>query len=193
VLRLLRWGIEREVTVKGVLDVLANAEPEIDKAEAVDLADVLARFVNTTPDALGLALLMSKDPASGRAIAFATGQILTYLFDEDDLLPERTFGGLGYLDDAYLAHAYVRLLSAAFPHVDTSTASYQAPSELTLEVVERLLPPGVAQALSQAAESILSVAASLFGGGGDATEVARIAPVLGVRDAMQALSSDARA
>jgi uncharacterized membrane protein YkvA (DUF1232 family) len=183
-------GVEKEVTVKGVLDVLAKVDPEIDKAEAVDLADVLARFVMATPDALALALLMSKDSDSGRAIAFATGQILTYLFDEDDLLPEKTFGGLGFLDDAYLAHAYVRLLGTAFPHIDASAASYQAPSQVTMQVVERLLPPGVAQALSQASENILNVAASLFGGGGDSPAVARIAPVLAVRDAMQALSDD---
>jgi hypothetical protein len=183
--------VEKEITVKGVVDILAKVDPDIDKTEAIDLADVLARFVVTTPDALAVALLMSKDPVSGRAIAFATGQILTYLFDEDDLLPEKTFGGLGFLDDAYLAHAYVRLLGSAYPHVDASAASYQPPSQITFEAVERLLPPGVAQALSQASENILNVAASLFGGGGESVSVARIAPVLGVRDAMQALSSDA--
>ena len=58
---------------------------------------------------------MSKDPHFGRAVAFATGTILTYIFDEEDLLPEASFGVVGLLDDAYLVHGFVGSLSRMYP------------------------------------------------------------------------------
>ena len=79
------------------------------------LAAVLEPYLRSVPDALATALAMSKDPRCGRAVSFATGSILAYVFDEEDLFPEATFGIIGMLDDAYLVHAFARYAQADVP------------------------------------------------------------------------------
>jgi hypothetical protein len=130
---------------------------------------------------------MTKSRGSGRAVAFATGQVLDYLFDEEDLLPERDFGILGLLDDAYLAHIYAGMLSRMYPHVDTSGTGYQPPDERTLNVVRSLLPAGIANALERTADNLLLVAHSLFGSSvGTKDYPQQATPALRVNEAIQA-------
>ena len=90
------------------------------------------------PDAIAAALVMSEDPHCGRAVAFGTGTILTYIFDEEDLLPEASFGTLGLLDDAYLVHSFVDSLRRMYPFAAASP-TYAAPDPQTSEVVAAIL------------------------------------------------------
>jgi hypothetical protein len=107
---------------------------------------------------------MSKDPHFGRAVAFATGTILTYIFDEEDLLPEASYGIVGLLDDAYLVHEFVGSLGRTYP-VAAASIDYAAPDARTSEVVAALLPMGVADSLRRTCESTIQVAQALFPSG----------------------------
>jgi len=131
---------------------------------------------------------MTKSRVCGRVVTFATGQALICVFDEDDLLPERDFGIIGLLDDAYLAHIYAGALSRMYPQADISGVGYQPPDERTLNVVRSLLPAGVASALERTVDNLLLVASSLFGGGAGAEEhPTESAPSLQVSKAIQTM------
>ena len=128
---------------------------------------------------------MSKDSHCGRAVAFGTGTILTYIFDEEDLLPEASFGTLGLLDDAYLVHSFVDSLRRMYPFAATSL-TYAAPDPQTSEVVAAILPQGVAESLRRTCESTIQVAQALFPSRQGVEVEATFEPELRVSEAVSA-------
>jgi uncharacterized membrane protein YkvA (DUF1232 family) len=162
---LLRLGFDQGITVDDLADALGSHSEDVPADGVEQLAIVLEQFLRTVPDALATALGMSKDPHCGRAVAFATGTILTYIFDEEDLLPEASYGTLGMLDDAYLVHEFVATLRRMYPFAGASEEAYDAPDERASEVVASLLPEGVAQSLLRTCESTIQVAQALFPSG----------------------------
>jgi uncharacterized membrane protein YkvA (DUF1232 family) len=189
---LLRRGFDEEVTAGGLTDALRRHAADVAVDDVENLAISLERVLRAVPDALATALAMSKDPRCGASVAFATGPILNYVLDEEDLLPEASFGALGLLDDAYLVHVFVAMLRQTYPYVETP-AAYATPEQHTLEMVASLLPEGVAHALQRTCESTIHVAQAMFSSVrgevtadsvfhpeirvGEAVRVARAAPV----------------
>jgi uncharacterized membrane protein YkvA (DUF1232 family) len=159
---LLRLGFDKGISAEGLAESLRPHASDIPSEDLDRLAAVLEQFLRTVPDALATALGMSKDPYCGRAVAFVTGAILTYLFDEEDLLPEASYGLVGMLDDAYLVHGFVTTLRRMFPFAEPSTVAYAAPDDRMSDVVASLLPEGVAASLRQTSESMIQVAQALF-------------------------------
>ena len=162
---LLRLGFDEGITVDGIADALRGHGSDVLSEDVEQLAAVLEQFLRTVPDALAMALGMSRDPHCGRAVAFATGSILNYIFDEADLLPEASYGTIGMLDDAYLVHGFVATLRRTYPFAEPPTPAYAAPDARTSEVVASLLPAGVAQSLLRTCESTIQVAQALFPSG----------------------------
>jgi uncharacterized membrane protein YkvA (DUF1232 family) len=158
---LLRKGVASEITASSLADALQEHSQDVATEDIERLAGELEQFLHTVPDALAVALTMSRDPRCGRAVAFATGTVLAYVFDEEDLLPEASFGTLGLLDDGYLVHAFVAALRRTYPYVEAASA-YSGPTDATLDTVATLLPDGVAQALLRTSESTVQVALALF-------------------------------
>jgi hypothetical protein len=158
---LLRRGLEEAATVDAVVEALRPHAGDVSDADLERLATEMASFIRGVPDALDAALAASKDERCGRPVTFATGSILHYLFDEEDLFAERSFGVVGLLDDAYLLHAFVALVAQAYPFLELH-ASYTPPDERAFQVVATALPDGVPQALVRTCESTLHVAAALF-------------------------------
>jgi hypothetical protein len=158
---LLRRGLADQIAADDIAATLRRHSATASTEELEQLATALEQFLLTVPDALAYALAMSKDQRCGRAVAFATGTVFNYLFDEDDLLPEASFGTIGLLDDAYLAHGFVAMLRRTFPFVESPTA-YDAPDDRLFGVVAALLPEGVAQSLLRTCESTVQVAQALF-------------------------------
>ena len=115
--------------------------------------------------ALDVTVKFAKDPQYGRGIAFASGQVVQYCFDEEDLFPEAHYGVLGLLDDAYLVHRFVGMLHQMYPHVNVSGISYQFPDEMTLQLVRTLLPTGVCDALDRTCYNLIQVGGALFTSG----------------------------
>jgi uncharacterized membrane protein YkvA (DUF1232 family) len=161
---LLRLGFDEGISADEIADGLRRHAGEGAGEDVDELAAVLESYLRTVPDALATALGMSKDPHFGRAVAFATGTILTYIFDEEDLLPEATYGVVGLLDDAYLVHGFVDSLRRMYPSA-SSSVEYTAPDALTSEVVAAVLPEGVAESLRRTCESTIQVAQALFPSG----------------------------
>jgi uncharacterized membrane protein YkvA (DUF1232 family) len=159
---LLRRGLDEAITADDLAEALRQHGSGVAPEDIAQLAIVLEQFLRTVPDAVATALAMAKDPHCGRAVAFATGTILAYIFDEEDLLPEASYGTLGLLDDAYLVHGFVATLKRMFPFAEPSTLSYAAPDQRTSEVVATFLPDGVAQSLLRTCESTIHVAQALF-------------------------------
>lgn len=162
---LLRLGFDEGVTADSIANALRRRAGDVPSEDVEKLATVLEQFLRTVPDALAAALGMSKDPRCGRAVAFAAGSILQYIFDEEDLLPEARFGTLGMLDDAYLLHGFVATLRQTYPFAEPSAVTYAAPDARASEVVAALLPVGVAQSLLRTCESTIQVAQALFPSG----------------------------
>lgn len=160
----LKRALDAEVSVEHLAEELARHESSLPGDDLRRLASVLADVIRSVPDALAHVLALAKDEHCGRAVAFATGSILNYLFDPDDLLPESGDGHLGLLDDAYLVHIFVTRLTNAYPFVNSSI-TYDAPSDRSLATVASLLPDGVAQSLARTSETIISVAHALFAPG----------------------------
>ena len=181
---LLRLGFDEAITADGISDALRQHAGNVPSEDVEQLAVTLEPYLRTVPDALATALAMSKDPHCGRAVAFATGSILNYVFDEEDLLPEASFGTVGMLDDAYLIHAFVDRLRRTYPFVEP-TVAYDAPDDNASEVVAALLPEGVAQSLLRTSESTIQVAQALFpsGRGTDAADLV-MQPELRVAEAV---------
>lgn len=99
---LLQQGLERELQSGKLLVDLSKhtANSGADSHAITELANSLEPFLRSIFKGLDLATRLSKHPQFGRAVAFATGQIVQYCFDEEDLCPERDYGILGLLDDA---------------------------------------------------------------------------------------------
>lgn len=186
---LLRLGFDERISAGELADGLRRHAGEVPGADVEELADVLEQYLRTMPDALATALAMSKDPHSGRATAFATGTILTYIFDEQDLLPEASYGTVGLLDDAYLVHEFVGSLKRMYP-LAASVIEYPAPDARTSEVVAVVLPQGVAESLRRTCESTIQVAQALFpsGQGVDGADVT-FEPQLRVAEAVAATAT----
>jgi hypothetical protein len=162
---LLRLGFDEGIAADGIADALRLHADEVPSEDVEQLAAVFEQFLRTVPDAIATALGMSKDPHCGRAVAFATGSILQYIFDEEDLLPESSYGTLGMLDDAYLVHGFVATLRRTYPFAEPSAGTYATPDAHASEVVAALLPEGVAQSLLRTCESTIQVAQALFPSG----------------------------
>jgi hypothetical protein len=157
---LLKHGLEAELASEDLAQALQRHADGLRADDIEQLATSVERFLRGIPDAVQWALVLSKDPRCGRSVAFATGSILTYLFDDEDLLPESSFGNLGLLDDAYLVHAFVSKLAQTFPFAADLPDS--APDRDAFDVVAALLPDGVAHALLRTSESTIQVAQALF-------------------------------
>jgi hypothetical protein len=185
---LLRRGFVEGISADEIADGLRRHAGDGAGEDVDQLAAVLESYLRTVPDALETALGMSKDPHFGRAVAFATGTILTYIFDEEDLLPEATYGVVGMLDDAYLVHGFVDSLRRMYP---AAAVEYTAPDALTSEVVAAVLPEGVAESLRRTCESTIQVAQALFPSGQsiDAAD-ASFEPRLRVADAVAAAARE---
>jgi hypothetical protein len=167
---------------------LAREAPDDAGAGVHELAELLQDYLNGVPSALDALVAMTKERSLGRSVAFAAGQVLLYLVDEEDLFSERELGALGLLDDAYLIHACLRTLRATFPELELP-AGYTPPDGRALAVVRTLLPAGVPEALDQSCENLVRVAATLYSGGGQrepGPDLPR--PTLRVGDAVASLS-----
>jgi hypothetical protein len=169
---------------------LADETADVPSDEVRELAELLESYLRGVPSALDTLTAMAKERPYGRSVAFAAGQVLVYLIDEEDLFREAEFGALGLLDDAYLIYACLEALRFAFPDVNAGSA-YMPPDERSRTAVRSLLPAGVADALDRTCESLVGVAAALYSGGGQgaaAPEPPRAS--LRIGDALAALSSD---
>jgi hypothetical protein len=162
---LLRVGFEERVSTGAIADALCRHAGDMPPEDVEQLAVVLEPYLRSVPDALAAALGMSRDPYCGRAVSFATGSILAYVFDEEDLLPEATFGLIGMLDDAYLVHAFVGALTRTYPFAASSSSAYTTPLPHASAVVASLLPEGVAESLLRTCEGTVQVAQALFPAG----------------------------
>jgi hypothetical protein len=191
VIALLKAGFEEDITTEGIAEALHRHADETVSEDLDELARVLAGYLRNVPEAIGTALSMSRDPHCGRAVAFGTGTILTYIFDEEDLLPEASFGTLGLLDDAYLVHSFVDALTRMYPFAAPSL-TYAAPDAKTSEVVATILPEGVAESLRRTCESTIQVAQALFPSGqGVDAPAAAVEPQLRVTEAAAASAAAA--
>jgi len=187
---LLRIGFDQGISRDEIADGLRRHAGDVSSEDVDELAGVLESYLRTVPDALATALGMSKDPHFGRAVAFATGTILTYIFDEEDLLPEASYGVVGLLDDAFLVHEFVGSLRRMYPLTEASV-EYAAPDAGTSEVVAAVLPEGVAESLRRTCESTIQVAQALFPSG-QSVDVADVSfePQLRVAGALEAVATE---
>lgn len=173
-------------------DWLAREAPDLTGGDVSELAELLERYMAGVPGAIDALTAMAKDQRFGRGVAFAAGQVLLYLVDEDDLFRDQELGPLGLLDDAYLIYACVAALGTAFPGLD-APASYTPPDERALTAVRTLLPAGVPEALDRTCENLVRVAGTLFsfGGGHDGSAPQPPRPPLRVGDALAGLRNGA--
>jgi hypothetical protein len=173
------WSIAGALVERASADdlesVLAPDAPGVAAEELRELADLLERYLKSLPDAVAALTAMSKEPQVGRSVAFAAGQVLLYVADEDDLLAEDEAGAIGLLDDTYLAHACVASIRAAFPQLGVP-AGYVPPDERSVDAVRSLLPAGLTDALDRTSDNLVRVAAGLFSSGGDRPAGADRAP-----------------
>ena len=161
---LLSGALRDAATEEALAAELRDLDPGLSKSAARALAEVLAPFLRTLPDALAWAVAAARDPHGGRALAFATGSVLHYVVDDDDLVPESTAPLVGLVDDAYLTHAYVAAVHRAFPGL-TTPLGYEPPEQRAFDVAAALLPAGVAESLIRTCTSSTEIARALFAGG----------------------------
>jgi hypothetical protein len=184
---LLSKALAEEASATRLEASLTSAALETPDASVRELAEVLERYLNGVPSALDALTTMAKEPRVGRSVAFAAGQVLVYLVDEDDLFRDAELGAVGLLDDAYLIHSCIGALRSAFPDL-TVPAGYAPPDERSLAAVRALLPAGVAEALDRTAESLVQVAGALYSGGGQGSSAEGLPqPALRVEDALASL------
>jgi hypothetical protein len=180
----LRRGIEEEITPAEVAKILRRHTN--DSSEDIEqLAPVLVDFLRGIPDALAYAMAMAKDERCGRPVSFAIGTVLNYVFDEEDLLPEASYGAVGLLDDAYLVHGFVAMLRQTYPFVEPPT-SYSPPDEQAFEIVAALLPEGVAHSLLRTCRSTIQVAQALFPAASPGGAEESVRPTIRVDEAIRA-------
>lgn len=169
---------------------LAQEAPDVTRDDVHALAELVERYLRGVPSAIDALTFMAKEPRFGRGVAFAAGQVLLYLVDEDDLFRDEELGALGLLDDAYLIHACLAGLTTTFPGLGVP-AGYEPPDGRTLAVVRTLLPAGVPEALDRTCENLVRVAATLFaaGGGDDGSAPPPSRPALRVAEALAGLAA----
>jgi uncharacterized membrane protein YkvA (DUF1232 family) len=188
---LLSNALAEEASATKLEDWLAREAPDIPRADVRRLAELLEDYLNSVPSALDALTAMTKEPRYGRSVAFAAGQVLVYLVDEDDLLPDAEFGALGLLDDAYLIHACLAALRVSFPELSVP-AGYAPPDASALAAVRSFLPAGVSDALDRTCENLVRVAAALCSGGGQGSSAPEPPQAtLRIGDALAALTPDA--
>lgn len=183
---LLKLGVDEGITADGIAEALRRRAKDVPDEELDELAALLEQYLRSIPGAIATALGFANDPHCGRAVAFATGTILTYIFNEKDLLPEASFGIVGLLDDAYLVHGFVAALGRTYPFAEPDAAAYEAPDERTSQVVASLLPDGVAPSLLRTCESTIQVAQALFPSQMEASPEIVLQPELRVAEAVAA-------
>ena len=156
-----------------------------DGGDVRPLAELVHGYLESLPAAIDVLVAMSKEPGHGRGVAFATGQVLLYLFDEDDLLDDRELGALGLLDDAYLIYECVAALRASVG------GAHAGPDERAHAAVRALLPAGVPEALDRTCEDLVRVAMTLYGGTVDGPAAPQDAqrPALRVDEALAGLNA----
>ena len=154
-----------------------------DGGDVRPLAELVHDYLSSLPAAIDALVAMSKEPGHGRGAAFATGQVLLYLVDEDDLLDDRELGALGLLDDAYLIHRCLAALRASVG------VAHAGPDERAHGAVRALLPAGVPEALDRTCEDLVRVAMTLYAGSGDGAAAPQDAqrPALRVDEALAGL------
>jgi hypothetical protein len=162
---LLANALAEEASAPRLQAWLVEQAPDVPSEEVSELAELLESYLRGVPSALDTLTAMAKERPYGRSVAFAAGQVLVYLVDEDDLFREAEFGALGLLDDAYLIYACLEALRFAFPDLAVPTA-YSHPDGRSRAAVRSLLPAGVADALDRTCENLVQVAAALYSGGG---------------------------
>jgi len=183
-LKFIRSGLDAALSIDDLTASLARHSSS-PPSQVRALAEVIAPFIRAIPDALAFLGRAAKDPQVGRAIEFANSQIVHYLLDEQDLLPEADLGVLGLLDDALLTHYYAGQTLAFYPWLTDVTGEYELPARATLDLVAQLLPAGTADALERTSRSVPTIALTLFGSRlPPGTEVDLPAPVLRVDDAL---------
>jgi hypothetical protein len=188
---LLSSALAEEATATKLEDWLAREAPDIPRAEIRRLAELLEDYLKGVPQALDALTAMAKEPPYGRSVAFAAGQVLVYLVDEEDLFRDAELGALGLLDDAYLIHACLAALPAALPELNVP-AGYAPPNGNAVAAVRSLLPAGVPDALDRTCENLVRVAAALYSGGGHGSSgLQPPRPTLRVREALAALTQPA--
>jgi hypothetical protein len=159
----IRTGVERALAGDNLATALARHVGAGDPNAARALARAIEPFVRSLVDAVAFAIRASKDEQAGRAITFANGQILHYLLDDEDLVPEAELGVVGLLDDALLVHHYAAQLVTWYPWLGELVAPYAVPSVDSFALVRDLLPDGVTDALERTSRSVLTTAATLIG------------------------------
>jgi hypothetical protein len=167
---LLSQALVEAATEEALAAELVALEPQLGEHAARTLADVLAPFLRTLPDALSWAVRAARDPHGGRALAFATGSVLHYVADEDDLVPEAAAPLVGLMDDAYLTHAYVAAAHRCFPGLNTPLG-YEPPDQHAFDVAAAMLPAGVAESLLRTCTSTVEIARALFAAGPSQADV----------------------
>ena len=158
----LRTGLIDRVTQSRVLEALRVHGAEAGELTLIPVADRLARFINFVPEALSTLTRLGKEGGYGRAIAFGTSQVLLYVMDEQDLLPDSAHDPIGILDDAYLVHKYLTGVYHSYPAARARVNESLLAEVSTIEFVAHLLPDGVAAALDRTCESLLTVGSALF-------------------------------
>jgi hypothetical protein len=164
---LLQQSLERELQSGKLHADLSKhtANSGADSQAITELANSLEPFLRSIFNGLNVATRLSKHPQFGRAVAFATGQIVQYCFDEEDLFPEQDYGILGLLDDAYLIHRFVNMLQEMYSHVEMENVGYRVPEKSTFQLVRALLPAGVCDALDRTSYNLIQVSNNLFASG----------------------------
>jgi hypothetical protein len=184
---LLARSLAEEASAAKLGASLSREAPEIPEGDVRELAESLERYLNGIPSALEALTAIAREQPFGQAVAFAAGQVLVYLVDEDDLFRDAEVGALGLIDDAYLMHACIAALRLAFPELSVPPG-YEPPDGRSLQAVRSLLPAGVAEALDQTSQNLVRVAGALHSGGGQGSSAERPSrPTLRVPDAVATL------
>ena len=74
--------------------VLARQARDIPSDGLRELAELLERYLHDLPNAIDALTSMTKEPRVGRSVAFAAGQVLLYVVDDDDLFSETEMGAV---------------------------------------------------------------------------------------------------
>ena len=157
----LEAGLKPETTNRHLGQLLSQHAPSASEQSLEQLAKIVADLLDSIPRNIRLINAYQAHPLCRKPLGYAFGQVLVYCFDENDLLPEQQFGTLGLIDDAYLLHVFSRLLPLYFPYA--VPANVESTEFEFREVLDRLLPAGVLDALDKTARSLLEISVALFG------------------------------
>lgn len=162
-IKYLETGLKLETETRHLAHLLSLHAPSMPEGELNQLATILSDLLHTIPENIRLINAYQAHPRCRKPLAFAFGEILRYCFDEDDLLPERQFGVLGLIDDAYLLYAFTNLLPVYFPFAVSK--EMLGPDFNSREIVDKLLPVGMLDAMDNTVRSVLEISIALFSGG----------------------------